>query len=234
MFKFKRFSVNQHNAPFKIGTDGILLGAWCDVQNVSRALDIGTGTGIIAMMLAQRTNSPVIGLEINPDAHAIASKNFKDCCYASLLSCVKNSVQQYSQVNTNKFDLLVSNPPYFINSLKSKETGKSIARHDASLNQEDLIKASISLLSEKGKLCVIYPVEEGKRFIEQCRKRHLFLTKETKVYPNPNKPEKRLLLEFSRINKSIESDSITIETGKKRHDYTEEYKRLTNEFYIIF
>lgn len=236
MFRFKQFSIDQTNAPFKVGTDGILLGAWCNTTEAKNSIDIGTGTGIIAIMLAQRTNNPVTAVEINETAYKQAVANVDMSPWKENIQLTNKSLQQYCNQFSleQKFDLIVSNPPYFVNSLKSQDIDKSNARHTDTLSQKDIIIRSKQIITNKGKLCVVLPKDEGTQFIKTAIENGWFLTKLTNVYPNPKKPIKRLLIELSLAFKPTIEDSIIIESGNARHDYTEEYKALTKEFYIIF
>lgn len=236
MFQFKQFNIDQSNAPFKVGTDGILLGAWCNIEHVENSLDIGTGTGIIGLMLAQRTKKMVTAIEINEIAYLQAKLNIEHSKWNNKVELINSSLQQFCKnaIENKKFDLIVSNPPYFVNSLKSINKDKSTARHTDTLSHKDILIRTKNIITEKGRLCVVLPEEEGKKYIASAKENGWFLTKLTKVYPNPNKPVKRLLIETSLTFSPYSEDNITIETGIKRHDYTEEYKSLTREFYIIF
>ena len=235
MFRFKQFNIDQTKAPFKVGTDGILLGAWCDTNNASKCLDIGTGSGIIALMLAQRTQNEIHAVEINETAYLQAKQNIEMSPWNKNINITNTSFQTFcNNFNKDKFDLIVSNPPYFINSLKSNNQAKNTARHTDTLSHKDILVRSKNIINPAGKLCVVLPEEEGMSYINTAIENEWHLTKLTKVFPNPNKPVKRLLIETSLTKHPLAEDSITIETGLKRHDYTQEYMALTRAFYIIF
>lgn len=234
IFRFKQFNIDQKEAPFKVGTDGIILGAWCNTSNCNSSLDIGTGTSIIALILAQRTKKPVTALEINETAFTQALKNIANSPWNEQVQLFNQSFQDYCNNSATKFDLIVSNPPYFINSLKSDNPNKSAARHNDTLTHKDILFHSKKVINDNGKLCVVLPIVEGLQFIESAKAMDWHLTKLTSVYPNPKKPVKRYLIELQLKPNELIEDSIIIETGLKRHDYTEEYKSLTRDFYIIF
>src|SRR5688572_28245976 len=186
-FHFKQFSVRHDRSGMKVGTDGVLLGAWVEVKNAKRLLDIGTGTGVIALMLAQRTQPDVTidAIEIDPDAIEDASENFSSSPWSNRFTLHRGRVQEFS---SKKFDILVSNPPYFIDSYKPPNDQRIIARHSESLSFEDLLRVSEKLLTENGTLNVILPYTEGLQFIDlaeksgyYCSRKWSFRTREEKA-----------------------------------------------------
>ena len=216
----------------KVGTDGVLLGAWADVAGVKNILDIGTGTGLIALMLAQRSNAIICGIEIDESAAMQSVENVNNSPWPERVNIEAVSLQDFVKKSApNRFDLIVSNPPYFNNSMKNPNTLRSLARHTDSLNHSDLIDAAYYLLSDIGRLSVILPVSEGTAFIHQAEIAGLFCLRKTGVIPRPHAPEKRLLLEFSRTKRICEQNTLLIETGK-RHEYSDEFKKLTEDFYL--
>ena len=157
-FKFKQFSVNQDNCAMKVGTDGVLLGAWCDVESAKMVLDIGTGTGLIALMIAQRTDCALIdAVEIDKSAYVQASGNFKDSRWCGRIGVFNLDFKQYVDECNTKYDLIVSNPPYFENSLKSSNLERTMARHTDSLSFDELLHGASMLLSESGIISLIVP-----------------------------------------------------------------------------
>lgn len=215
----------------KVGTDGVLLGAWVQLSNEKKILDVGTGTGLIALMMAQRCDAFIDALEIDQKAAAQALKNINGSPWHSRIDIHHTSLQNFNK--KNNYDLMISNPPYFSNSLKNPDKTKSKARHTESLNMDDLLIAGDKLLNRKGKLAVILPVNEGKKFIQKAEERKFHCIRKTNVKPKPGKNTIRCLMEFSKINMPLTEDSITIENNK-RHDYTNEYINLTKEFYLNF
>ncbi|MBT6745203.1 MAG: methyltransferase, partial [Flavobacteriales bacterium] len=163
IFKFKQFSIDQTNSPFKVGTDGVLAGALCPVNAPKNILDIGTGTGLIALMLAQRCNAKIDAIEINQIAFNQAKHNFKNSPWVNKINVHHCALQNYNP--GKKYAVIISNPPYFQSSLKSDVESKNKARHTDSLTPTELVRISAGLLSSTGKLCLIYPVEQGEKTI---------------------------------------------------------------------
>lgn len=232
-FKFKEFSVNQDRCAMKVGTDGVLLGAWSNISNVKNILDIGTGTGLISLMLAQRSNAIIDSIEIDMDAFIQASENFKESKWKERLNPHFCSLQNYLPENL-RYDLIVSNPPYFSNSFKPNAFSRTVARHTESLSFDTLITHGAGLLKENGRLSVIIPFESGIAFIEVAKKEKLFLKRYCEVKPSFDKSPKRVLLDFQlNYSGNIAEDSLNIE-GEKRHQYTSEYRALTKDYYLKF
>ena len=229
-FEFKQFRVEQGLSAMKVGTDGVLLGAWAKVNNAKHILDIGTGTGLIALMLAQRnSNARIDALEIDKSASKQASQNFENSNWKNSLSIINNAVQNYNP--ENKYDCIVSNPPFFENSYSAKGKERNIARQTESLSFPDLLIAVKRLLRKEGRFSVILPKQSLANFIQLAGKQSLFLNKITNVYPTKHSEIKRVLLEFSFIDKVLEEDNLVIEP-EKRHQYSAEYIKLTKEFYL--
>jgi len=231
-FEFKQFRINQENCAMKVGTDGVLLGAWANVEKASQILDIGTGTGLIALMLAQRTqDASIIGVEFDEQAFTQAQRNVSESPWKSRLELVNTKVQEYE--NTKAFDHIVSNPPFFVASQKAPEANRNLARHNDSLSFDDLLKAAKSLLQENGRFSVVYPASEAEIFIDVAAKYGFCLNRLCKVYPTPTKAVRRYLMEFSMREQGLIEESIILEIGK-RHVYSPEYIALTKDFYLKF
>ncbi len=228
-FQFKQFSIVQENTAMKVGTDGVLLGAWVN-SNGKKILDIGTGTGLIPLMLTQRNDKAKIdAVEINEEAYQEAKMNFQNSNWSDRLAVFNIAIQDYQP---NKlYDNIVCNPPFFIDSTKAPATNRTTARHTRDLSFEDLISSVKRLLSPDGVFSAILPIEESKSLIDIATKNELFLSRRCLVKPNFNKNPKRVLLEFSFQKKPIEETELTIET-ENRHEYTKEYITLTKDFYL--
>ena len=227
-FRFKQFTVFHDLCAMKVGTDGVLLGAWADCLNAQTILDIGTGSGLIALMLAQRSKSVITAIDIEESAYIQAGINFKKSPFNDRLNIYHASIQQFS--TSTKYDLIVSNPPYFSNSLQSPDASRTHARHNDSLSLDDLIKHSQSLLSPKGKLALILPFDIFEQVNDRALEHSLFLCRKTQVCPTPSQAPKRILLEYSMEKQPIVENELFIE--KSRHVYSEEYRNLTSKFYL--
>lgn len=231
-FHFKQFSIEQDCCPMKVGTDGVLLGAWADVEAADSILDIGTGTGLIAIMLAQRnTKAQITGVEIDEAAYQQAKDNMKQSPWAERLSIVCQSIQKFAKLHRGTYDLVVSNPPFFSGGTFSDNQDKNSVRHTIKLPHGDLLVAVRSLLKMNGKFCVILPRIEGLRFKEMAHRYHFFCTKITEAYPKKEKKVERLLLQFEKTEQPLVTDSLVIQK-EKRNDWTQAYIDLTGEFYL--
>ncbi|MDA3953805.1 MAG: methyltransferase [Bacteroidales bacterium] len=232
-FKFKQFTIHQDKCAMKVGTDGVLLGAWANCENVKNILDIGTGTGLIALMLAQRSNANIDAVEIDEAACKQAKENIKQSLWDSRIKVLNIPFQDYSKSTNEKYDLIVSNPPYFQNSLYATDEKRTDARHNSNLELDDLVFGALKLLSENGKLNIILPYLEGAMFILKAAENGLYCVRQTKVLPKPDKEPKRLLLEFMKEKMPLVEQELIIELNK-RHEYSEAYKNLTKDFYLAF
>ena len=213
----------------KVGTDGVLLGAWADCIQAKTILDIGTGSGLIALMMAQRSEAQVYAIDIDENACKQAKINFENSRFSNRLIVEKATFQHWN--TPFKFDLLVSNPPYFSDSLKSPNSGRNFARHNDSLFFADLIEKSASLMNQGGKLAVILPFDGFEIFQSLALENHLFLCRKTLVSSLPHKPSKRVLLEYSNKETDYRENLLLIEKSPKV--YSEEYIALTGGFYLF-
>jgi len=233
VFQFKQFSVNQDQTAMKIGTDGVLLGAWTPIENNPKAvLDIGTGTGILALMLAQRSNADQIdALEIDESAYEQAVKNFENSPWGDRLFCFHAGLDEFVDDPEDEYDLIVSNPPFFSEEYRSDNEQRDLARFQDAMPFEELAEAADLLLSENGIFSVIIPFNEEDRFIELCAEVELFPIKVTRVKGASNTKIVRSLLAFKRYELSVlTADELVIEIS--RHEYTPEYIALTKDFYL--
>lgn len=230
-FQFKHFSITQESTAMKVGTDGVLLGAWSKATE-GNVLDIGTGTGLIALMLAQRTKTALIdAVEIDKVASKEAQENFNNSDWKDRLTISNQSLQNYQP--NKKYDLIISNPPFFIDATKAPENNRNTARHTDTLSFEELISSVERLLAENGIFSLILPVNEAERFIKMAFEAQLYLNRKCLVKPNPTKAPKRVLMAFSFNKSTLLEEALTIETGK-RHVYTQKYISLTKDFYLKF
>jgi len=230
-FTFKQFKVHHRKSIMKVGTDGVLLGAYVDCGTARRILDIGTGTGLLCLMLAQKSNAVIHGIEINAEAVDVAKLNVEQSPWAGRIEIFHTSVQDFTP--GEKYDLIVSNPPFYTTDVIAPVEGRAIARHDISLNVADLAEAVDKLLAPEGCCYVIYPVEQSQLFEKEAFKFGLFARQRLYVSSNPNVPPKRTIVAISRKQGEIDCDSLFIENGA-RHDFSEKYRLLTKDYYLKF
>ena len=232
-FQFKQFSLEQDRCAMKIGTDGVLLGAWTPIENNPFSiLDIGAGTGVIALMLAQRSSAEQIdALEIDEEAYEQSVDNFENSPWSDRLFCFHAGLDEFVEEPEDEYDLIVSNPPFYTENYKSNNEQRDLARFADAMPFEDLIEAADLLLSENGKFAVIIPFKEEENFLALAAAYELFPLKITHVKGTPTTEIKRSLLAFSRNeNVNFPIDELIIETS--RHQYTPEYIELTKDFYL--
>ena len=233
MFTFKQFAIEQDRCAMKIGTDGVLLGAWAPIDNHPFSiLDIGTGTGIIALMLAQRcTAQQIDALEIDEAAYEQATDNFENSPWNDRLFCFHAGLDEFIEEPEEEYDLIVSNPPFYSEDYKTENESRDLARFQDAMPFEQLLEAADLLLSEHGIFTVIIPFKEEENFIALANEFELYPLKITRVKGTPTTEIKRSLLAFSRNETTdLPIDELVIETA--RHVYTQEYIGLTKDFYL--
>ncbi|MEZ5003721.1 MAG: methyltransferase [Chitinophagales bacterium] len=236
-FHFKQFSIHQDQCAMKVGTDGVLLGAWAPTERASSILDIGTGTGVMAIMQAQRNPLAIItGIEIDGSAAKQANFNFESCPWHSRLHLINGAIQSYAASSTSKYDHIISNPPFYDSKQFTKAQGSDeriLARHTDHLSYEELIKCVDHLLVDDGQFSLIVPISAEMKIKSLADEYKFYLSQQTNVKPAMHKKEIRVLLNFSRDESILPiSNSITIQKGK-RNEFTEEYIELTKHFYTI-
>ncbi len=232
-FTFKQFTILQDKTAMKVGTDGVLLGSWAPIHhNPFSVLDIGAGTGIIALMLAQRTHAEQIdALEIDEEAYEQAVDNFENSPWGDRLFCFHAGLDEFIEEPEDEYDLIVSNPPFYTEDYKTENEQRDLARFHDAMPFEELIEAADLLLSENGIFALIIPFKEEKNFIALAKESELYPAKITRVKGTPTAEIKRSLLAFSRNEiPEIEIDELVIEID--RHVYTPEYIELTKDFYL--
>jgi tRNA1Val (adenine37-N6)-methyltransferase len=232
MFSFKQFSIQQDRCAMKVGTDSVLLGAWCPIENNPFSVfDIGAGTGILSLMIAQRSNAEQIdAIEIDEEAYEQCVENFENSPWGDRLFCFHAGLDEFVEEPEDEYDLIISNPPFYTDDYKSENASREIARFEDALPFEDLLEAADLLLSENGIFSVILPFKEETKFIDLAKEFELYPFKITRVKGTPTTEIKRSLLAFSRFEKSTVIDELIIETA--RHQYTEDYIALTKDFYL--
>ncbi len=231
-FQFKQFTIQQDKTAMKVGTDGVLLGAWANLDFYpSSILDIGAGTGLIALMMAQRSNAETIdAIELNDAAYEQTVENFENSDWADRLFCYHASLQEFTDEIEDKYDFIISNPPFYTSTYKELSEERAMARHSESLTYSDLLESTSKLLSEKGNCAFIIPFEEAENFIKIAEENKLYPNRITSVKGAINTAVKRSLLQFSFAKTETILRELTLELS--RHNYTEEYKNLVQDFYL--
>lgn len=233
-FKFKQFEVQQDQCAMKIGTDGVLLGAWASLKHEPTSiLDIGAGTGILALMLAQRSNAlsmNIDAIEIDDYAYEQCVENFENAPWSDRLFCYHASLAEFVEEIEDKYELIVSNPPFYSENYKTKNKQRDLARFQDAMPFEHLIESVFHLLSKKGVFSVVIPFKEENSFIEIASTIGLLPNKILRVKGNASSEFKRSLIEFSFRESAIELNELIIET--ERHKYTEDFVELTKDFYL--
>ena len=218
----------------KVNTDGVLLGAWADVSNSDNVLDIGTGTGVIALMIAQRSSkSKIIGIEIDNASANEAIENVNNSKFRDQVSIVHESIQEYAKNHSDKFDLIISNPPFFTGGTFSANENKANVRHTIKLPHGDLLNAVNTLLGPDGNFALILPYIEGLRFIELAERSQLFVSRITEVHHRPEKPIERLLINFVKKKVTVKKSELLI-MDPDLTNYTRDFIELTKDFYQQF
>jgi tRNA1Val (adenine37-N6)-methyltransferase len=254
-FRFKKFRVEQDGAAHPVGTDAVLLGAWADLSNTQRFLDIGTGTGVMALMLAQRlagseelsrSSWSGVGVELHPGSALLARGNYVASPWGERLSLWEGRIQEFGggirnsdsltpseTITINKpFDLIISNPPYFSELTISPDKTRSLGRHTASLSPGDLLAAAHRWLAPDGRFCVILPEREGRRLCELAVPEGLYWTKIAAIRSRPGKPVERLLIQFEKSPYAIQMEEFSIYASEKGDAYSEAFRALTGDFYL--
>lgn len=226
-FHFQKFTLQQCSTVFRVGTDGVLLGALCEVEKAKNVLEVGTGSGLISLMIAQRNSqAEILALDINSDAVKLAGENFTNSPYSLRLKTEQMDFKNFEP--TEKFDLIVSNPPYFEENQSAKDV---TARQQTELSFRNLIIKSAELLAENGMFSVIIPFSEGNSFENMCGENGLFLSRKIRILGRKNAVPKRWILEFGFSSKTIQEVEFTIEGSPRK--YSAEYLELTKEFHLF-
>jgi tRNA1Val (adenine37-N6)-methyltransferase len=232
IFRFKQFAVSHANSSMKVGTDAVIIGSWVDIKNSQTILDIGTGSGIIALMMAQKNEGAKIkAIDIDEDSIHEASQNFKQSPWSERLEAECIALQNYGLSHKNQFDHIISNPPFFSKSTPAPEKARHNARHTDTLSADDFFNYSKLLLTETGKISLIIPFYSSNDWIKTAENYNLFPSRITNVISYPDKPIERILIEFSNEKSSFEAKEFYIRKGKGL-GYSDDYAELTNDFYL--
>jgi len=233
-FEFKKFKIKQDKCAMRVSTDAVLLGAWVIPNGSTSILDIGTGTGVIALMLAQKTNATITAIDIDKESTEQARLNVAESIYSSKVNVIHSSFQDLVKTSSQKFNLIVTNPPYFIDSLKNSSETRSTARHTDLLSFEDLLNGVKKLLDDKGKFYLILPKNEASLFRNMAQTKGLYLSKLLRIRTRFEKDsEKRHLMQFEFKESEFSESTLVIEKDSHRN-YTQEYRELTKDYYMNF
>lgn len=231
-FKFKKFQLDQEKCAMKIGTDAVLLGAWTSIENNPFSiLDIGAGTGVLSLMLAQRCHAEIIdAIEVDNSAFEQCVDNFEQSPWGDRLFCYHASLAEFVDDIEDKYDLIISNPPFYSEDYKTENSQRDLARFQDALPFEHLIKSVSKLLETNGTFSVVIPFKEETYFMFLASKHNLYPNSVLHVKGSPTSETKRSLITFSFSESDIKMDELIIET--ERHQYTEDYINLTKDFYL--
>ncbi len=230
VFHFQQFSINQDKTAMKISTDGVLFGACCNFENAENILDIGTGTGLLSLMAAQKSAAKITAVEIDNDAYLQAVENVKNSKFSDRIKIFHGDFLTFYKTCGEKYGYIISNPPFFENAFKSNDYKRNFARHTDSLPFEMMIKGVKEIISENGFFSVIIPFDKSLDFVRLCALSKLHLCKKITVYSKRNVPPFRVILTFSKQILPIDYDEIFIYENNKT--YSEKFRRLTANFYL--
>lgn len=229
-FHFQTFSLHHHRSTMKVGTDAVLLGIWTELSGVKSVLDVGAGCGIISLLLASRSSVVVDAIEIDRDSFEEASRNFEESPFSERLRIFHSDFNDFVPPENKRYDLIISNPPFFINDLQSKNPKKSLARHTHALTYEQLVKGAKWLLKKDGKISVVLPYRESRFFLQAALDAGFFVEKKMLIFPVLGKEPNRINLLLGRrpVEEKTEKFTIRDENGK----FTSQYVDLVKDYYV--
>ena len=230
-FFFKRFALFHHRSTMKIGTDAILLGRWVEVDENDEVLDIGTGCGLLPLMLAQKGIKSADAVEIDRDSFEEAAQNFINSAWKSRLFAINDDVKHYAEHCTKKYDLVVSNPPFFFGDNIPEKEKKGLARHTNTLSYNDLLVAVKKLLKPEGRFALVLPALESLTFLKDAENQGFYLEKEMKIVPIEGKEPNRINMQLV-VNQVDAVKSETFILRHPDHSFTKEYKEFLKDYYL--
>lgn len=231
-FTFKHFTIHQDRCAMKVCTDACILGASTDVDHVKNILDIGTGTGLLSLMLAQRSKAKIDAVEIDGDAYSQAINNVSESAFGDKISVFHEDIKLFDSLNS--YDLIISNPPFYQKSLKSADVRANKAHHAVELSLEALIDAVARLLKPKGRFVVLLPPFEVEKLIQLARKKELYLSKKILIQHDESKPIFRVIATFQNIQILDYQEETLVIHEKDSKTYSEKFRRLLKDYYLIF
>lgn len=229
-FRFKHFTIYHQQSTLKVSTDAILLGSWTNADFSSKILDIGCGSGILALMMAQKTDAIIDAIDIDFNSVIEAKKNASISKWSNRIHIQNIPFQDFIKDKNDSYDLIICNPPYFINSLKSNDPKKNLAKHNDILSFDELAFGISKLLKDNGNANLIFPVIEGRQFIEIAKIYNLYCNRETEIIPKKGLKSNRLLIKLEKYTQEQQKDSLCI--LDEFRNYTNEFKELSKDFYI--
>jgi tRNA1Val (adenine37-N6)-methyltransferase len=232
-FKFKQFVINQQNSAMKVGVDAVLLGAWANPTGASTILDIGTGTGLLSLMLAQKSNANITAIEIDEETFNRACDNIKVSRWNDRISLIQASFQVFVPKCVNKFDFIICNPPFFNSSLIAPDAKRTMARHDQSLSLDELFLGVNQLLDKSGQFVMIYPFDRKDDVLKVSNEKKLFASQMLEIKGNEKKIPNRIIFEFVKSPVKCNISEIIVRNSET-NDYTDDYKLLTKDYYLNF
>lgn len=232
MFRFKHFSLEDKGATMKTGTDAVLLGAWAAIDSAGSILDIGTGSGIISLMMAQRSEALIDAVEIDKKSAEIAALNAANSPWAGRINVIHSSFQQFAAGTGKKYEIVISNPPYFHHSLKAPDASRCRARHDDELPVADLMWGIKKLLSSRGKASLVFPANDLQLWLDEALFVKLHCSRMTRVISRSGKQPYRVLATFAHEQAELSENILTIHHTDGT--FTDEYRQLTADFYLAF
>ena len=228
MFTFKQFAVHQDRCGMKVGTDGVLLGAWARVEQCERILDVGTGTGLVALMAAQRSRANIVAIDLDTNAVEQAAANVAASPWSERIQVMETDVKHFEGFPF--FDAILCNPPFFENSLKSPDAARSMARHTDTLSFDELAQCASRLLTREGELSVVIPYDRTTDMTVSAACNGLFATRQTVVVPVEGGRPKRMLMAFTRQGAAHGTEVLCLQNAQR--SYTQDYIRLVKDFYL--
>ena len=229
-FHFKEFIIHHDKCAMKVSTDAVLLGSWVKAENASSVLDIGTGSGVIALMIAQKCNAHIDAIDVDENAFQQAHENFMISPWNNRLKSKHRSLQEFSIEHPSLYDLIVTNPPYFHHASRPFTESRLNARHGDLLTFDELLNGVKKLLKPDGRFFVILPCKEGMEFLDKAQRKELFCNHILRIKTKADKNEKRLIMEFSFNFKGISEEEIIIQ--EEDGSFTQEYIDLTRDYYL--
>jgi tRNA1Val (adenine37-N6)-methyltransferase len=229
-FQFRQFKVFHEKSSMKVGTDAVLIPCLTDFSNAQKILDVGCGSGVISLMCAQLSNAEILAIDIHKNSVEQAQENFNVSPWANRLISKHISFQEFAKQNPGKFDLIISNPPFFKDSMKSPEMNRNLARHTDALSQRDILNSARSLLKLQGILSLILPLTEGEEMILKAKEEGFHLKTRVNIKPKSTKSVNRIVIQFSLNEQKVEVRELIIR--EENNEYTKAYKELTKDFYL--